>query len=79
MVRLFKGVSGVIKTHMQHEESLIAKSPNLQAEPGSAQRRKVTELKQGAIAFGEYKEYCHLIQKLIETAELFHGVNADLI
>mmetsp|Transcript_14319 Transcript_14319/g.18055 ORF Transcript_14319/g.18055 Transcript_14319/m.18055 type:complete len:91 (+) Transcript_14319:364-636(+) len=44
------------------------------------QRRvRVTELKKGSIAYAEYKEFCHLIQKLVETSELFVDVNQDLI
>ena len=36
---------------------------------------KITQLKKGSIAYSEYKEYCHLIQKLCETSELFLNVN----
>ena len=40
---------------------------------------RIAELKKGSIAYSEYKEYCHLIQKLVETSELFLNVNKDLL
>lgn len=36
-------------------------------------------MKRGSLAYSEYKEHCHLIQKLCETSELFIEVNQDLI
>ena len=39
----------------------------------------MTDLKKGSIAYSEYKEYCHLIAKLVETSELFLSVNQELI
>lgn len=39
----------------------------------------MSDLKKGSIAYSEYKEYCHLVLKLVETSELFLTVNQDLI
>jgi len=38
-------------------------------------RRKISDLKKGSIAYSEYKEFCHMIAKLVETSELFMSVN----
>ena len=42
-------------------------------------KKRMADLKKSSIAYGEYKEHCHLIQKLSETSELFLEVNQDLI
>ena len=78
MVRLFLGTTKIIMTHMQHPDELITREPNL-GNMNDQKRVRVTELKKGSIAYAEYKEHCHLIQKLLETSELFVEVNQDLI
>ena len=39
----------------------------------------MSDLKKGSISYSEYKEYCHMVEKLVETSELFLTVNQDLI
>ena len=81
MVRLFKSVKKILQNHMQLDEALINEAPDLSQLDNSGQqlpsdkRVKITDMKKGSIAYQEYREFCHLITKLIETAELFTGVN----
>ena len=92
MVRLFKGVAKIIENHMQLQESYINEMPDLSGLDNSnindssivgsntnSRSVRIAELKKGSIAYSEYKEYCHLIQKLVETSELFLNVNKDLL
>ena len=72
MVRLFKGMTRIIKDHMQlSDEVLKANATNKSA--------TLSDLKKGSIAYAEYREFCHLISKLVETSELFLDVNQDLV
>ena len=72
MVRLFKGVTKIIRNHMQHEHEYINQMPDFSSleegqsigsgnNPNQRRQIKITQLKQGSIAYSEYKEYCHLI------------------
>jgi len=81
MVRLFKGVTRILQSHMQHDEETINSTPSAKdlESSGAGARKKVTDLKKCSISFAEYKDMCHMIEKLIETCELFQGVNQDLI
>jgi len=79
MVRLFKGVTRILKDHMQLSDDKLKPVPN-PAELSANQRRDIAnELKKSSIAYVEYREFGHLISKLVETSELFMGVNQDLI
>jgi len=88
MVRLFKGVTKILRNHMLLEEEYIHSIPDLSSLENDSSRQqnserrekmKIANLKKGSIAYAEYREFNYLIQKLCETSELFLGVNKDLI
>ena len=79
MIRLVKGVSKILQNYMQLDPELVSKSlQNSSRSVGAAHednRQRIADLKKVSIAYSEYKEQCHLIQKLCETSDLFIEVN----
>ena len=86
MIRLVKGVSKILQNYMQLDPELVNASilnneRDSNRSVGAAHeesRKRITDLKKVSVAYGEYKEQCHLIQKLCETSDLFIEVNQDL-